>query len=100
MKKFLLRIFYANSVTWALILISGVSAYSQPTVRITGMKCEYLLNPIGIDAGHPRLLWQMDDSSIGASQTACRVIVGKDSLAVSKLNGTSWDSKKLMEPIA
>lgn len=63
------------------------------------MKCEYLTNPIGIDAEHPRLSWQMKDSSRGAAQTAYRVLVGTDSLAVSRGNGIAWDSKKLRKPI-
>lgn len=94
MKKVLLRIVHASSINCALVLLFCPSVHGQSTATVTGMKCEYLVSPIGIDAVQPRLSWQMEDSSRGAAQTAWRVIVGQDSLAVSKGNGTTWDSKK------
>jgi alpha-L-rhamnosidase len=95
MNKVLPGSFYVCSIGCALLLLSGMPAYSQYNAKVTRMQCEYLADPIGIDAEHPRLSWQMEDSSIGAAQTAYRVIVDKDSLAVSKHNGTAWDSKKM-----
>lgn len=44
----------------------------------TNLKCEYAVNPIGIDAVRPRLFWQMDDSRRGARQTAYQVIAGSE----------------------
>lgn len=82
------------AITCVLLLLITLSAYSQSTGRVAGMTCEHLINPIGIDADHPRLSWLMQDSSRGAAQTAYRIIVGKDSLAVTKLQGAAWDSKK------
>lgn len=85
----------AYALISAVMLLSCLHAYSQSAPRVAGMRCEYLTNPIGIDAVHPRLSWFMEDGSRGAAQTACRIVVGKDSLAVSKLDGGSWDSQKM-----
>ena len=78
-----------------ILLLSGLSAYSQLPAKIRDLQCEHLVNPIGVDLETPRLSWQMEDSSMGAAQTAYRIVVDTDSLAVSKLNGTAWDSKKI-----
>src|SRR5208337_567316 len=43
-----------------------------------GLKCEYAINPIGIDAVRPRLFWQMNDSRRGARQTAYQILAGKE----------------------
>jgi len=58
------------------------------------LQCEYLVNPIGIDASSPRLHWQMNDIRQGAMQIAYQMIVGTDSIQVSKGQGNSWVSKK------
>ncbi len=80
---------------FVLLLLSGVPVYSQSGAKVTRLQCEHLANPIGVDAEHPRLSWQMEDSSQEAAQTAYRIVVDTDSLAVSKLSGTAWDSKKM-----
>ncbi len=68
MNKALLRSFYVCSIGCALILLSGMPAYSQSLAKIKDLKCEHLAGPIGIDAEQPRFSWQMEDSTIGAAQ--------------------------------
>jgi len=59
------------------------------------LRCEYLFNPIGIDAPAPRLSWLLNDKRHGAVQQAYRVFVGTDSISVSNGKGNSWDSKRV-----
>ncbi len=59
------------------------------------LKCEQLRNPLGIDQEHPRLSWRMNDNRNGAKQTAYRILVGLDSMALTKDQQTIWDSKKI-----
>ncbi len=75
---------------WAMALISACS-FAQPV----NLQCEHLINPIGIDASAPRLLWQMNDSREGALQTAYQLVVGIDSLEVSSGKGNVWDTGKV-----
>ncbi|WP_448635589.1 glycoside hydrolase family 78 protein [Pedobacter panaciterrae] len=58
-------------------------AYSNE-VKPSGLQCEHLINPIGVDLLNPRLSWMMTDTRQGAKQTAYRIIVGKDSSEVAK----------------
>ncbi|TJY62500.1 alpha-rhamnosidase [Sphingobacterium alkalisoli] len=58
------------------------------------LKCEHLVNPIGIDLKNPRLMWMLCDDRPGAIQTAYQVVVDTDSMKVVKNQGRIWDSGK------
>ncbi|MEP7144740.1 MAG: family 78 glycoside hydrolase catalytic domain [Ferruginibacter sp.] len=59
------------------------------------LKCEYLVNPIGIDAAYPRLMWNLQDSRQGAKQLAYKVQVGTDSLELVKGKANMWQGSHL-----
>jgi alpha-L-rhamnosidase len=88
MKKtvFFLMIMCAVSVSAALF------AQSVPE----NLRCEYLVNPLGIDTPAPRLSWQLNDLRHGALQTAYRVIVGIDSVETANGRGDVWDTRKVV----
>jgi alpha-L-rhamnosidase len=54
------------------------------------LSCEHLVNPVGIDAAHPRFSWQLIDNDKGATQTAYQLMIGTDPNKLS-----FWDSKKI-----
>lgn len=56
------------------------------------LMCEHLVCPLGIDNPAPRLSWQLADERPGACQTAYRLVVGTDSLAVLGGKGDEWDT--------
>jgi alpha-L-rhamnosidase len=62
---------------------------------VDGLRCEYLVNPLGIDVDAPRLSWQLNDFSHGARQTAYRIVVDTDSLSVAGGRGEVWDTQKI-----
>jgi alpha-L-rhamnosidase len=59
------------------------------------LRCEHLINPIGIDVTSPRLSWQLNDSRHGAAQTAYRIVAGTDSTAVANGRGEMWDTQRV-----
>ena len=73
---------------WILIggLWTGASAQSYSSVIY--MQAEHLSNPLGIDAAHPRLTWEVD----GAYQAAYALVVGADSTAVAAGRGSIWQT--------
>ncbi|OQP59278.1 alpha-rhamnosidase [Niastella vici] len=82
--------------TYFLLLLSlSMRTNAQPVCVPTELRCEHLVNPLGIDAPQPRLTWQLQDARKGARQTAYQVIVGTDSLAVSKGNGNCWQTNSI-----
>ncbi|MEJ2879843.1 glycoside hydrolase family 78 protein [Pedobacter sp. GR22-6] len=78
------------------ILCGSIGASAAEPTKPVSLQCEHLVNPIGLDNPSPRLSWKMMDSRKAARQTAYRLIVGKDSIAVTKRKGEAWDSGKLL----
>ncbi len=59
------------------------------------LKCEYALNPLGIDVTLPRLSWEIESTVDGARQTAYQVLVATRSEALLAGSGDLWDSGKV-----
>jgi alpha-L-rhamnosidase len=76
-----------------LLLPATIISVAQPVCIPVDLQCEYLKNPLGIDAAHPRIVWKLKDTRKGAAQTAWQLIVGTDSLAVSKGSGNYWQTE-------
>lgn len=87
MKKFLILFFFCVYIPLASF---GALKDGMPV----DLKCEHLYQPIGIDAQNPRLSWRMHDNRKGAIQTAYRVLVDTDSLALVHDQGNIWDTGK------
>jgi len=67
-------------VLWIILTAAPAGLFAQHASPVTAMQTEHLTNPIGIDAPHPRLSWQLDDSTHGVAQLAWSVEVSKDYL--------------------
>ncbi|WP_316823143.1 glycoside hydrolase family 78 protein [Pedobacter gandavensis] len=94
MKRYLLNLIPFSALLMINLPVSGQISSMGPAKPIS-LKCEHLVNPIGIDSESPRLSWKMDDPRQNARQTAYRIIVGTDSLAITKKQGNIWDSGKI-----
>src|SRR6202012_3036145 len=68
----------------------------DPACRVGKMRCEYLSDPVGLDARNPRLSWMMEDTRNGARQSWYRVVVGRDSVSVAAGRGDAWESGKMV----
>ncbi|ULQ55668.1 glycoside hydrolase family 78 protein [Flavihumibacter rivuli] len=60
------------------------------------LQCEYLNNPLGIDASKPRLAWKLSDDRAGAVQAAYQIMVARDSLELVKGKSPLWNSGKVV----
>ena len=65
-------------------------------VRVDGLKCEYRVNPLGIDRATPRLSWAMQSSERGQMQTAYRILVASSRENLKRDTGDLWDSGKIV----
>ena len=71
----------------------------QATV-VTGLRCEYLVDPFGIDEAKPRLSWVLVESAEkpavrGLVQSAYQVLVASSPELLAKDQGDLWDSGKV-----
>ena len=66
-------------------------------VSVADLRCEYLTNPLGIDAQYPRFTWKLVDSkkTRGQKQTAYQIVVTSDSRDGSTTPAALWDSGKV-----
>lgn len=68
---------------------------NKSSVTITKLTCEYLVNPLGIDALNPRLSWISESDQKGQKQIAYHLIVASSRKALDKNLGDLWDSGKV-----
>src|SRR5262245_45641593 len=61
----------------------------------TRPRCEYFVNPLGIDAPRPRLSWIVNDPRRGAMQGAYHVLAASSIEALKSDRGDVWDSGKV-----
>lgn len=62
---------------------------------IANLKCEYIINPLGLDVRRPRLSWQLVTDRYGARQTAYRVLAASTQEQLHENKGDCWDSEKI-----
>jgi alpha-L-rhamnosidase len=70
----------------------GASASSEEAAAPEFLRCEYLVDPLGIDRTSPRLFWKMVDGRRGALQRAYQILVADAAELLSQDVGNLWDS--------
>jgi len=64
-------------------------------LRVTGLRCEYLENPLGLDERVPRLSWRLEANRRGVRQAAWRVWVASSPAKLAAGVGDRWDSGRV-----
>ena len=80
-------------------LPAGAAADLTPLpsdVRVTGLRCEYLADPVGIDVVPPRLSWKLESQWRGQKQTAYQVLVASEEKRLVEDKADLWDSGKVV----
>ncbi len=75
----------------SLLLTGGARADAVAT----GLKCEYLVDPRGIDTIKPRLSWIVPCDRRGQRQTAYHILVADSPEALTQDVGSLWDTGKV-----
>ena len=88
--------------TLSIRLLPGLLAVAHSAALAalipTDLRCEYLRNPLGIDAIEPRLSWVLESTSPdarGEKQAAWQVLVAGDLVALRADQGSLWDSGRV-----
>ena len=84
-------------ISASLLIASELTVFSQrgPGVTATILRCEYLINPLSIDAREPRLSWQLASIARGVSQTAYQIVVSTTPANLALNKGDLWDTGKV-----
>lgn len=77
------------------LLFCSAASKAFAVVSIDNLKCEMLVNPIGIDASKPRFSWQYNTEERGLKQLAYQVIVATSPEKLAREEGDLWNSGKV-----
>ncbi|MHA1300557.1 MAG: glycoside hydrolase family 78 protein [Candidatus Helarchaeota archaeon] len=64
-------------------------------INPNNLRCEYLVNPLGIDVKNPRLSWILESNERNQTQTAYRILVASNKEILAENRGDLWDSGKI-----
>ncbi|HUW19267.1 MAG TPA: glycoside hydrolase family 78 protein [Sedimentisphaerales bacterium] len=80
---------------WALLFFGGCGTSGNSDVNVKELRCEYRVNPPGIDVVKPRLSWVLESSQRGQKQTAYRLLVAGSEKNLQKDRGDLLDTGKV-----
>jgi alpha-L-rhamnosidase len=85
-----------NHPKYALALTAiFLAGYCPAEINTRNLRCEYLHDPLGIDATSPRLSWIDSSAQRGAKQTAYQVLVSASRKLLDQDKGDLWDTGKV-----
>ena len=87
-----------------LLLLATSPSFAQSSAGLTAaitpgrLRCEYRVNPLGIDIPQPRLSWTLtaQPSARGQCQTAYRILVASNAGLLKQDKGDLWDSGEVI----
>jgi alpha-L-rhamnosidase len=86
----------------ALALLSGVvapravAADGSSGLTPLGLRCDWMVDPLGVDSSPPRLSWQLEgDGRRGLRQKAWQVLVASSPERLTAERGDVWDSGRV-----
>ena len=59
------------------------------------LRCDYAVNPLGVDSPSPRLFWELESGTRGQLQSAYQILVATSEKNLAKDDGDLWDSGKV-----
>ena len=83
----------AGMLTTTIAFLTPVPfAHAAEALRPVALRCEYRVQPLGLDEPQPRLTWRIESSARGQRQTAYRILVASSPAKLKRNTGDLWDS--------
>lgn len=86
------------SILWSglFLLVLGCEGTMEKAMKVTNLRCEYRVNPLGIDAAQPRLSWELESGQRGQKQSGYQILAAGSKELLAKNQGDLWDSGKVV----
>ena len=84
----------ACALACVLTILAAPSGYA--TMNPVALRCEYRVEPLGIDEAQPRLTWRLESEARGARQVAYQVVVAGTREKLERGDADLWDTGKVM----
>ncbi len=75
-----------------LIVLTSFPSLTWAKITVTGLRCEYRVDPLGVDSPAPRMSWVVGSDERAEEQTAYRVLVASAEGKLAAGQGDLWDS--------
>ena len=82
-------------VVYSIIFVLCAFSALPAQVTVTNLKCEWLVNPLGIDVERPRLSWQIQSGQKNVQQTGYQVLVASSIEKLLEAKADIWNSGKI-----
>ncbi|MDO8836970.1 MAG: family 78 glycoside hydrolase catalytic domain [Vicinamibacterales bacterium] len=90
--------FTLRLLAFAVALLTVPLAAGEPEtghLAPARLRCEYAVDPLGIDVAKPRLFWHVESPDRGERQTAWHVLVASSAESLTAGRGDLWDSGRV-----
>ncbi len=94
------RIVKQTLLAAALALASLGFAPPPSRVTVTGLRAEYLVDPLGIDAPHPRLSWRLATDVRNTIQAAYEIQIAANEADLARGRHLLWSSGRVASPVS
>ncbi len=78
------------------ISLSSNDIESISHINPVNLRCEYLINPLGIDIASPRLSWNLNSEERNQKQHAYQIMVSESAKDLKLNKGELWDTGKIV----
>ena len=78
------------------LLVLTCACIKPAQVQVTNLKCEYKVNPLGVDIAKPRFSWILESAQRGVKQKAYHLIVASSLKNLEENVGDIWDSQNIL----
>jgi alpha-L-rhamnosidase len=79
--------------TGTVAALFALGAQPETQLVVTGLRCEYKVDPLGIDVKKPRLSWELESAEKGVMQTSYEIRVADSEAGLTK-GKVIWESGK------
>src|SRR5208283_5333199 len=85
----------SRCLLFAVVIWLALVSRGSATVTVGGLRCDYAVNPLGVDSPNPRLFWKLESRERGQKQTAWQILAASSAKNLAADNGDLWDSGKV-----
>lgn len=83
--------FLLNALTILCFLAAGITAAAAKLTPVD-LRCDYAVNPLGVDSAPPRLFWKLDGNGRGQVQSAYEILAASSAKSLNRDEGDLWAS--------
>ena len=94
------RRFRARALAACGLLMAALNGFStvaatDSTLNVSDLRCEYLVNPVGLDVVRPRMSWILISAQRGQKQSAYQILAASSAEALARDQADLWDSGRV-----